>query len=168
MNRRSEHPQFGRESRNFHVGKALIADKTLLKSSYMQRTQDWLRQSKKDLQHAIKSEQNEDYEWSCFSAQQAAEKSVKALFQALRAEAIGHSVSMLLKKLPKKYTPNKWLINRAKILDRHYISTRYPNFHPEGAPLDYYTKQDALEAIKIAADIIQFCEGKIRFIQRES
>jgi len=134
----------------------------------MQRTQDWLRQSKKDLQHSIKSERDEDYEWSCFSAQQAAEKSVKALFHALRAEAIGHSVSMLLKRLPKKYASNEGLVDRAKILDRHYISTRYPNFHPEGAPLDYYTKQDALEAIKIAEGIIQFCESKIRSIQRKS
>jgi len=142
--------------------------KILFLLSHMQRTQDWLRQSKKDLQHAIKSERGEDYEWSCFSAQQAAEKSVKALFQALRAEAIGHSVSMLLKRLPKNYAPNEELVNRAKILDRHYISTRYPNFHPEGAPLDYYTKQDALEAIKIAEDIIQFCEGKIRFTERKS
>jgi len=131
----------------------------------MQRTEDWLRQSKKDLQHAIKSEHNEDFEWSCFSAQQGAEESVKALFQALRAEAIGHSVSMLLKRLPKKYMPKEELIDRAKNLDRHYISTRYPNFLPEGAPLDYYTREDAVEAIKIAEEIIQFCESEIRSIQ---
>lgn len=133
----------------------------------MQRTEDWLRQAKKDLQHAQKSINVEDYEWSCFSAQQAAEKGLKAMFQALRAEAFGHSVSMLLKKLPKKHAPDKGLIDRAKILDRHYIPTRYPNFHPEGAPLDYYTKQDAQEAVKIAGEIIRFCEDKIRAIQRE-
>ena len=134
----------------------------------MQRTEDWLRQAKKDLQHAQRSMDGEDYEWSCFSAQQAAEKGVKALFQALRAEAFGHSVSMLLKKLPEESAPDKGLIDRAKILDRHYIPTRYPNFHPEGAPLDYYTKQDAQEAVKIAGEIIRFCEDKIRAIQRES
>jgi len=133
----------------------------------MQRTEDWLRQAKKDLRHAQRSIDSEDHEWSCFSAQQAAEKGVKALFQALRAEAFGHSVSMLLKKLPEEYTPDKGLIDRAKILDRHYIPTRYPNFHPEGAPLDYYTKQDAQEAVKIAEEIIGFCEDKIRAIQRE-
>lgn len=63
---------------------------------------------------------------------------------------------------------NEALVDRAKILDRHTISTRYPIFHPEGTPLDYYTKQDAMEAIKIAEDIIQFCEGKIRFTERKS
>lgn len=134
----------------------------------MQRTHDWLRQAKKDLQHAKNSIEFNDYEWSCFSAQQAAEKGVKALFQALRAEAIGHSISMLLKKLPKAYAPNEELINQAKSLDRHYIPSRYPNFHPEGAPLDYYTKKDAEEAVKIAEEIIKFCEDKIRSIERES
>ena len=94
----------------------------------MQRTEDWLRQAKKDLRHAEKSISGEDYEWSCFSAQQAAEKGVKALFQALRAEAFGHSVSMLLKKLPEGHAPNKGLIDRAKVLDRHYIPTRYQIF----------------------------------------
>ncbi|MEM3731645.1 MAG: HEPN domain-containing protein [Candidatus Bathyarchaeia archaeon] len=133
----------------------------------MQRTHDWLRQAKKDLEHAKKSIGGEDYEWSCFSAQQAAEKSVKALFQALRADAIGHSVSMLLKKIPKKYAPSEELINQAKILDRHYIPSRYPNFHPEGAPMDYYTKEDAEEAVEIAEKIVRFCEDKIRSIERE-
>ncbi|MEM1551150.1 MAG: HEPN domain-containing protein [Candidatus Bathyarchaeia archaeon] len=134
----------------------------------MQRTHDWLRQAKKDLQHAKKSIEFNDYEWSCFSAQQAAEKGVKALFQALRAEAVGHSVSMLLKKLPKAYAPDEELVNQAKALDRHYIPSRYPNFHPEGAPLDYYTKKDAEEAVKIAERIIKFCEDKIRSIEGES
>ncbi|MDI6690265.1 MAG: HEPN domain-containing protein [Candidatus Bathyarchaeota archaeon] len=134
----------------------------------MRRTHDWLRQAKKDLKHAKKSIGLNDYEWSCFSAQQAAEKGVKALFQALRAEAVGHSVSLLLKKLPKNHVPNEQLINQAKALDRHYIPSRYPNFHPEGAPLDYYTREDAEEAVKIAEKIIKFCEDKIRIIERES
>ncbi|MEM2741844.1 MAG: HEPN domain-containing protein, partial [Nitrososphaeria archaeon] len=85
----------------------------------MQRTHDWLRRARKDFQHAKKSIEFNDYEWSCFSAQQAAEKGVKALFQALRAEAVGHSVSMLLKKLPKAYAPDEELVNQAKALDRH-------------------------------------------------
>ncbi|RLI40992.1 DNA-binding protein [Candidatus Bathyarchaeota archaeon] len=131
----------------------------------MQRTHDWLRQAKKDMQHAVKSVEGKDYEWSCFSAQQAAGKGVKALYQALRAEAIGHSVSMLLKKLPKKYAPNDELVNQAKVLDRHYIPSRYPNFHPEGAPLDYYTREDAEEAVKNAEKIIKYCEDKIRAIE---
>lgn len=134
----------------------------------MRRTLDWLRQAKKDLQHAFRSIEFGDYEWSCFSAQQAAEKGVKALYQALGAEAIGHSVSMLLRRLPMNLLPNEELINQAKVLDRHYIPARYPNFHPEGAPLDYYNREDGEEACKIASKIIQYCENKIRSLQGES
>jgi HEPN domain-containing protein len=134
----------------------------------MQRTSDWLRQARKDLQHALKSIDFGDYEWSCFSAQQAAEKGVKALYQALRAEAFGRSVSMLLNRLPRQYIPDEKMVNRAKVLDRHYIPARYPNFHSEGAPLDYYTREDAEEAVKIASEIIRFCEDKIRSIEGKS
>jgi len=134
----------------------------------MRRTLNWLRQAKKDLQHAFRSIEFGDYEWSCFSAQQAAEKGVKELYQALGAEAIGHSVSMLLRRLPKNLLPNKELINQAKVLDRHFIPARYPNFHPEDAPLDYYDMEDAEEACEIASKIIQYCENKIRSLQGES
>jgi HEPN domain-containing protein len=50
------------------------------------REKDWLRQAKRDLEHAQHALEDEDYEWSCFAAQQAAEKAVKALYQKLGAE----------------------------------------------------------------------------------
>ena len=43
----------------------------------------------------------------------------------------------------------------------HYIPTRYPNFHPEGAPLDYYTKEDAERAVRCAEEIVEYCRRKI-------
>jgi len=36
-----------------------------------------------------------------------------------------------------------------------------PNFHPSGAPLDYYTKAEAERAIEYAEKIISFCEDKL-------
>ena len=126
----------------------------------MQRSEDWLRQARKDLNHARKASEGRDYEWACFSAQQAAEKAVKGLFQSLNREAWGYSVSKLLASLPEDSKADEELIEKAKQLDRHYIPTRYPNFHPEGAPMDYYTKNDALRAVKCAEEILGFCEGK--------
>ena len=110
----------------------------------------------------------EDYEWSCFSAQQAAEKSVKALYQSLRAAARGDSVSGLLSKLPRRYKVAEQILAKAKGLDRHYIPARYPNAHPEGTPSDYYGREDAEEAVKDAEEIIEFCEGIVRSVQRKS
>ncbi|MET1159352.1 MAG: HEPN domain-containing protein [Thermoprotei archaeon] len=125
------------------------------------RSSDWMRQAIRDLEHAKKSIELGDYEWACFAAQQAGEKAVKALYQELGIEVWGHSISRMLSQLPPEYRPPEELIERAKELDRHYIPTRYPNFHPEGAPMDYYTREDALRAVSYAEEIIRFCRDKI-------
>lgn len=40
----------------------------------MQRARDWWVQAEADLRHARHALEDEDYEWACFAAQQAAEK----------------------------------------------------------------------------------------------
>lgn len=134
----------------------------------MQRTEDWLRQSRKDLAHSKKSLEMEDFEWACFSAQQSAEKAVKALYQSIRAYAHGHSVSTLLRRLPRRPRPDARLMMEAKLLDRHYIPTQYPDSHPQGAPMDYYTEPDAVEAVRIAERIIRHCSNRIRSSKEKS
>lgn len=125
------------------------------------RASDWLRQALKDLEHARKSMEFGDYEWACFAAQQAAEKAVKALYQKLSIEVWSHSVSRMLESLPEEYKPSSGLVEKAKELDRHYIPTRYPNFHPEGAPMDYYSREDAERAVRYAEEVVEFCRGKV-------
>ncbi|MBS7627128.1 HEPN domain-containing protein [Candidatus Bathyarchaeota archaeon] len=125
------------------------------------RCRDWLRQAVKDLEHARKSVETGDYEWACFASHQSAEKAVKALYQSIHIDAIGHSISRMFRDLPEKLKPPKDLIQQAKELDKHYIPTRYPNFHPEGAPLDYYTYDEALKAVEEARRIVEYCRSKI-------
>ncbi|MEM3486555.1 MAG: HEPN domain-containing protein, partial [Candidatus Methanomethyliaceae archaeon] len=64
----------------------------------MERSQDWMDQAEGDLVHAQNDAEHGFYDWSCFSAQQAAEKAVKAVFQRLGGEAWGHSVADLLRE----------------------------------------------------------------------
>ena len=125
------------------------------------RTKDWFRQAEKDLEHARKSEASSDFEWACFAAQQAAEKAVNALYQSVHIDSVGHSVSRMMRNLPNDLRPPRDIIERAIDLDKHYIPSRYPNSHPEGAPLDYYTEQDARRAVEGAERIVEFCRSKI-------
>jgi len=126
-----------------------------------QRYKDWLKQAKRDLEHARHALGDREYEWSCFASQQSAEKAVKAVYQKIGADAWGHSVSILLANLPDKLRPDEEIVDLAKELDKHYISPRYPNFHPEGAPFEHYTKKEAERATDYAGKIISFCEDKL-------
>jgi HEPN domain-containing protein len=121
------------------------------------RASDWWRQAQRDLAHARNAMEDEDFEWSCFAAQQAAEKAIKALYQHLHQEAWGHVVHQLLEMLPKDIAASDELVDRGKRLDRHYVPTRYPNGFASGAPGDFYTSEDAGQAIEDAEVIHEFC-----------
>ncbi len=125
------------------------------------RAEDWLRQAKIDLAHARAVMESGFFEWGCFSAQQAAEKALKALYQHLHGEARGHSVMKLLEMLPSTLSYPRDLLDDAAALDKLYIPTRYPNGFDIGAPHDFFTKQDLQEAIRHAERIVDFCDSHI-------
>jgi len=127
----------------------------------MRRTRDWLKQSRKDFSHAQISMNNGDYEWACFAAHQAGEKAVKALLQSQGIDAWGHSISHLIAQVSADIEIPDSVLNKAKRLDRHYIPPRYPDSYPEGAPMDYYTIDDAKEALIAAGEVIHFAEEHI-------
>ena len=133
----------------------------------MARSDDWLRQAEKDLIHAKESVKIEHYEWSVLAAQQGAEKAVKALYFEIGADPWGHSLLKFLKKLPKSFKVIEELLAAAKYLDKHYVTSRYPNGFASGAPEDYYTKNDAEEAIINAERIFKFCKSQISTIRKE-
>lgn len=123
-----------------------------------ERSLDWLRQARRDLESAVWEAKGGFYDWACFAAQQAAEKALKALYQRLGGEVRGHSVFKLLQGLEDKIFIPPELKEIARKLDRYYIPTRYPNGWPEGIPAEYYTEEDSREAITGARKILRFCE----------
>ena len=126
-----------------------------------ERAKDWFRQAEADLRHAQGARDLGHHDWSAFASQQAAEKAIKALYQHLHMEAWGHVLIELLRELPNDVKPAEALIAHAKQLDKNYIPTRYPNGFERGAPVDFYTKEDAEKAIAHAEAIIEFCRNKI-------
>ncbi|MGH7335669.1 MAG: HEPN domain-containing protein [Candidatus Rokuibacteriota bacterium] len=132
------------------------------------RSDDWIRQGRRDLDHARRAHAGGDHEWACFAAHQGTEKALKAVFQARGEEAWGHTVSELLTALLGPRAPTEPLMMRAKALDKHYIPTRYPNGFPSGAPMDYYTSEDSAKAIEDAEAIIRYCESLLAGPSRDS
>lgn len=127
----------------------------------MERSADWLRQAKRDLQRALIDIQYSYYEWACFTSQQAAEKGVKALHQALNSSVRGHSIVKMLEGLVGRLEVSEELLHAGRILDRYYIESRYPNGFPEGSPVDYFDKILANEAYNAADQILRFCDDFI-------
>jgi HEPN domain-containing protein len=125
------------------------------------RVEDWLRQAEKDLKHARNSIASQDFEWACFAAQQAAEKALKALYQKLGGEFLGHSLLKMMRELPEEARPPESLEARASALDKLYIPTRYPNGFDSGAPADYFSAEDAGKAVVDAQAVIDFVRRQI-------
>lgn len=121
------------------------------------RAADWLRQGRADLKHARSVMSSGSFEWSCFAAQQSAGKGIKAVFIGKGMEAWGHGLTALLSELRQRIGVSAELLESAKILDKHYIPTRYPNGFDTGAPTDFYSESEARDAIQNAEGIIAFC-----------
>ncbi len=125
----------------------------------MERSADWMDQARGDLEHARADVRGGFYDWACFSAQQAAEKAIKAVFEKLGREAWGHSVAGLLEELAELRMVPEELHQLALELDKAYIPTRYPNAHQRGAPRRLYTRAEAERLVGYAARVVEFCEG---------
>jgi HEPN domain-containing protein len=126
-----------------------------------ERSGDWLRQADSDLRHARNARDAGDHDWAAFASHQAAEKAIKAVFQKLNLDAWGHTLTILFANLPPENRPDPALLDMAKELDKHYIPTRYPNGFEMGAPVDFYTRKEAEEAIAQAEAILEFCRRQV-------
>jgi HEPN domain-containing protein len=126
----------------------------------MNRYRDWIAQAQRDLEKSRLDVQYEYWEWACFTAQQAAEKAVKALLMYHGLEAWGYAITPMLRRLENPQA-HEDLVRRAQLLDAYYIPSRYPNGFPEGKPADYYNRDKAEEAVDAARTIIRFCQDHL-------
>jgi len=117
----------------------------------------WLRQAEADLKAAKDSLKDSNFEWSCFQAQQSAEKSLKAyLYNLGHTSIMTHSIRILIKECGKKQKDFLKLKEAARTLDTYYIPTRYPNGLDEDiAPVDYYEKEDAEKCLSFATSVLK-------------
>ena len=87
----------------------------------------------------------------CFTAQQIAEKCLKAIAIARGAlEIRGYS----LVKIAEALGIHGEFEKMGRRLDVYYITTRYPDAFSEGVPLSYFDREQAEEALTFAGRYI--------------
>ena len=129
----------------------------------------WMKMAKLTLNSARGDLERGDYNWSCFKSHQGAEFATRALFHGLGLEATGHSILRLMRKLKEEsININEDLISAASMLDKYYIPTRYVSAWSEGIPQEYYTKEEAENAIRLASLIIDSIEEIWKSLKKES
>ena len=124
-----------------------------------QQAQRWLKTAEGDLSAAVILFENGKYAHSCFQSQQAGEKALKAIWFFLDADPWGHSIKKLIQDLEqidlntyKEFEPLK---RNAVLLDRYYITTRYPDGLPDLTPEEVFLEEDAQQCIDNAGIIIR-------------
>lgn len=127
----------------------------------MNRWQDWWRQAQRDLQTAEHLLVAGDFEWSCFTCQQAAEKSLKAVLELRNQDREGHSLNRLVQRVTGSDAASDALLEACARLNRLYMPTRYPDAMPEGAPVDQFLRKDAEDAIRDARLVVTYVAGLI-------
>ena len=124
----------------------------------MNRYEDWLRQAENDLHWAEHSLTGGFFAQTCFIAQQAGEKSLKAYcffkgFDIIRT----HSIFQIVRTLGE----NGDLEKNARELDIYYISARYPDAFPDGAPFEIITREQAERALHSSREIYRSVRQRI-------
>jgi HEPN domain-containing protein len=116
------------------------------------RWKDWLRQAEDDMKWAQDTCRSEHWAQACFICQQAGEKALKALAFYLGFDQVrSHS----LVEIARSLKINGEIERMAKRLDLYYISARYPDAFPSGTPSDFFTQDQAEEAIVFASAMIE-------------
>jgi HEPN domain-containing protein len=127
----------------------------------MNEADRWLEQARRDLDDACYAAAGSRWNLTCFLAQQAAEKALKAYLYSRGAEAVwGHSVAELCQDAAEHDTDFEAARAEAAALDQYYIPTRYPDGLPGGIPADAYTKDDAERALARSRAVIDLVTRK--------
>ncbi|OYT47249.1 MAG: DNA-binding protein [Desulfurococcales archaeon ex4484_42] len=124
----------------------------------------WVSQAKHTLNSMEADINFGSYDWACFKAHQAAEYALKALLRAVGKPAFGHDLKRLSKEVNEVCGElNDELFECLLYLNKMYIPPRYPNAFSEGAPHEYFTRNEALrskECVKKVISWVEECVGR--------
>jgi HEPN domain-containing protein len=97
---------------------------------YFKATAQWLKKAEDDLGWTDANIENKFYTQACFTAQQVAEKALKAFLRRNKREVDKkfktHQLIALLRQCEEFNTEFSGLDRKCRILDQYYTPTRYP------------------------------------------
>lgn len=128
-----------------------------------EESQHWLEFAATDLQAADVLIAAGIWNQVCFHAQQCVEKLFKAALVAEDAlHPRSHNLLELMTMLDKgKFAALSDLTDQVRLLDRFYISTRYPDIVPGGLPSGLPGRDDAVEALALARQIMEIVSNAL-------
>jgi len=119
----------------------------------------WLRQAEDDLRAARLLQGGGQAAQACFLAQQVGEKAIKALLAADDRDLRSHSLGALLRELGEEPT-QRWQ-RQARVLDKLYAPTRYPDALGDELPADVFGPEDAERALEAASALLAWAEEEL-------
>jgi HEPN domain-containing protein len=118
---------------------------------------DWLRFAQSDLDDAAEIPTGRIlFETKCFHAQQAVEKSLKALLVAKRIEyPLTHNLRIILNLLPPDLPPPADPVDIGELTE-YAVSSRYPGMD------EPVTEEQYQEAVSLARTVVSWAEEILR------
>lgn len=124
----------------------------------MDKTKGWLNLAEDDLLWAKASFEDKIFRGSCFAAQQAAEKALKAflVFKGITTPKI-HDLVTLNNQCLKQNEQFQELEKACNILSPYYLSTRYPDV----AQFEEFSEDQTKNVIEQAEKVVNFVKSNL-------
>lgn len=124
------------------------------------RARLWIRQAEDDLRAARLLQDAGQSAQACFLSQQVGEKAIKALLAAEDRDLRSHSLTALLRTLDEELAL-RWL-RQARVLDKLYAPTRYPDALGDELPADVFGPEDGAAALQAAGELLDWAAHQLQ------
>lgn len=131
---------------------------------YQNAALSWITRAEDDIAWTKNNIESGFYSQACFTAQQIAEKALKAFLRSRRKEINRdfkiHQLLGLLRQCEKFDKDFRNLEENCRILNEYYAPTRYPEML--GLQFRGYGKNQAEEAFQLAKEIFEFVRERLK------
>jgi len=127
----------------------------------------WLAQAEHGVETTRVLSDNRLWSEVCFHAEQTAQLALKAfLYSKGRRFVRTHSVRELAQECGNEDGAFRKFEDYGSVLDRYYLTTRYPDVLPEPViPFESFTQLDAQQALSYATEMVELVRAKVQDIQ---